>query len=204
MGGRWRARGLSTDGKPFSVEGEFLEVDPPRKLVQTWKPDWDGGHVTTVSYQLDPVPGSTRVTVRHSGFGERRESCTAHGTGWERVLTWLHGYFGALSYFLCKLIPPRPTFQQDMSESEMRLMREHVAYWTELCDRGVAIVFGPVADPKGGWGVGVVRVKDPEQLAQLQAKDPTIRSGLGFKYEAFAMPTVVLSSELRNRERTNP
>ncbi len=49
LGGRWRARGLSTDGKPFSVEGEFLEVDPPRKLVQTWKPDWDGGHVTAVT-----------------------------------------------------------------------------------------------------------------------------------------------------------
>ena len=38
------------------------------------------------------------------------------------------------------------------------------------------------------------------QLAQLQARDPTIRAGLGFKYEAVAMPAVVLGSELRNTE----
>lgn len=32
VGGKWRAEGAGADGKPFSVEGEFLEIDPPRRL----------------------------------------------------------------------------------------------------------------------------------------------------------------------------
>jgi uncharacterized protein YndB with AHSA1/START domain len=193
VGGRWRARGRGVDGKPFSVEGEFLEIDPPRKLVQSWKPDWDGGHLTTVTYRLEPIAGGTRVTVRHAGFGERRESCQNHGQGWEKVLGWLQEHLTVRQHFLCRLIPPRPTFQQDMSDAERKVMQEHVAYWTGLCEKGVALVFGPVADPKGGYGVGIIRVGDQDELAELQRKDPTIRAGLGFNYETLPMPTVVRS-----------
>src|SRR5215470_11426243 len=35
VGGRWQATGVAR-GAPYTLEGEFLEVDPPRKLVQTW------------------------------------------------------------------------------------------------------------------------------------------------------------------------
>src|SRR5262249_33178234 len=42
-GGRWRSEGKGADGSPFSVEGEVVEVDPPRRLVQTWKPSWEEG-----------------------------------------------------------------------------------------------------------------------------------------------------------------
>ena len=45
-----------------------------------------------------------------------------------------------------KLLSPRPIFAVDMSDSERLAMREHVAYWTELSQRGTAIVFGPVND----------------------------------------------------------
>ncbi len=51
--------------------------------------------------------------------------------------------------FLCKLIPPRPTFVQDMTEAERNVMQEHAIYWKGLIDRRIAIVFGPVLDPKG-------------------------------------------------------
>src|SRR5262245_61913229 len=47
-GGRWRAAGVGADGKRFAVEGEFLEIDPPHKLVHTWQPDWDPGKPTRV------------------------------------------------------------------------------------------------------------------------------------------------------------
>ena len=36
VGGRWRASGTDS-GRPYVIEGEFLEVDPPRKLVHTWQ-----------------------------------------------------------------------------------------------------------------------------------------------------------------------
>ena len=92
VGGRWRATGHGADGRPFSVQGEFLKVEPPRQLVQTWQPDWEGGLVTTLTYRLEPIAGGTRLTLRHEGFGEHRESCQSHGQGWERVLGWLGAY----------------------------------------------------------------------------------------------------------------
>ena len=69
-------------------------------------------------------------------------------------------------YFLCRLLPPRPSFAMDMSPSETKAMHEHVAYWTELLGKGSAIAFGPVLDPKGPWGVGIVSVRDNEELGE--------------------------------------
>ena len=90
VGGAWRAEGKSVDGTPYAVAGEFLEIVPPRRLVQTWAHDWDAGHpITKVTYTLDAIPGGTRLTVRHEGFVRRAESCTSHANGWDRVLGWL-------------------------------------------------------------------------------------------------------------------
>jgi uncharacterized protein YndB with AHSA1/START domain len=93
VGGAWRSEGVGADGKPFSVTGEFLEIDPPRKLVQTWRADWDGGATTTITYRLEPIAKGTRLTLRHEGFGGRPESCDGHSQGWERVLGWLAAHF---------------------------------------------------------------------------------------------------------------
>ena len=97
-----------------------------------------------------------------------------------------------MSYFLCKLIPPRPTFAQDMTELEIKVMQEHVEYWTALADRGVAIAFGPVADPDGAWGVGILEVDNESDIQTISAKDPALKSGIGFKFEIYFMPRMVL------------
>ena len=65
----------------------------PRRIVMTWKADWDGGHVTTITYELQAIPGGTRLTLRHTGFGDRIDSCNGHANGWQRVLTWLCAFF---------------------------------------------------------------------------------------------------------------
>lgn len=96
VGGKWRAGGKGADGRSFSVEGVILAVDPPRKLVQTWKADWDGGKETKLTYSLDPIPDGTRVTVLHEGFAGRPQSCKDHGQGWERVLEWLSIHLSAV------------------------------------------------------------------------------------------------------------
>lgn len=93
VGGAWRTEGVGADGQPFSVGGEFVEIDPPRKLVQTWRADWDGGNVTTITYRLEPIAGGTRLTLRHEGFAGRADSCARHTEGWERVLSWLRDHF---------------------------------------------------------------------------------------------------------------
>ena len=89
VGGQWRSVGVDRDGKPFEVSGEFLEIDPPRKLVQTWAPKWVEGAPTKVTYLLEEIEGGTRITVRHEGFGAAAAACQSHAAGWERVFTWL-------------------------------------------------------------------------------------------------------------------
>jgi len=191
VGGKWTSRGRGADGKPFSVHGEFVEIDPPRKLVQTWVAEWDGNNTTKITYRLEPIDGGTRVTVRHEGFGTRHESCRVHAEGWERVLGWLNGHFAApeeqATFYFCRLLPPRPSFAMDMSDAEKKAMTEHVAYWAKLLGDGVAIVFGPVADPQGPWGLGVLRARDAAHLAELQRDDPAIRAAIGLRYEALPM-----------------
>src|SRR5207245_6870894 len=77
--------------------------------------------------------------------------------------------------FLFRLISPRPTFPIDMTESERKVMGEHVTYWTALRDKGIAIVFGPVLDHKGVWGVAVVETQDEATARAILANiDVTI------------------------------
>ncbi|OLE69030.1 hypothetical protein AUF78_13180 [archaeon 13_1_20CM_2_51_12] len=81
--------------------------------------------------------------------------------------------------FLLRLVSPRPTFPMDMTDSERRVMQEHVVYWTALRDKGIAIVFGPVLDPKGVWGVAVVETSDEANARALLVNDPVEKAGLG-------------------------
>jgi len=81
VGGRWRASG-HVHGQPYVLEGEFLEVDPPRKLVHTWQRAGALGAPTIVTYLLEALEGGTRITLRHEGFVARVQ-CTGACIGWE-------------------------------------------------------------------------------------------------------------------------
>jgi uncharacterized protein len=92
-----------------------------------------------------------------------------------------------MKYFLFKLIGPRPTFAQDMTAEERNLMQEHSAYWRNLLDQDIAIIFGPVMDPNGAYGLGIVKVDAQEETRALIAGDPAIKKNCGFKYEVYPM-----------------
>src|SRR5262249_8777862 len=81
IGGRWRASGIAR-GQPYALEAQFLEIDPPRKLVHTWHLVGTPNAPTTVTYDLEPLDGGTRVTLRHSGFTSA-DTCTNTAIGWE-------------------------------------------------------------------------------------------------------------------------
>ena len=83
-----------------------------------------------------------------------------------------------MQYFFLKLVPPRPTFSQDMTEAERAVMQEHVLYWKGLTDQGTAIVYGPVSDPNGGYGMGVVEVETEADVQRLIAGDPVRKANL--------------------------
>ena len=53
-----------------------------------------------------------------------------------------------MPFYFCRLLPPRPSFAHDMNEAERALMGEHSAYLQKLAEKGTAVLFGPVADPK--------------------------------------------------------
>jgi uncharacterized protein YndB with AHSA1/START domain len=92
VGGTWRASGVGIRG-PYALEGEFLEIDPPRKLVHTWNTVGTPAPPTTVTYLLDAVDGGgTRITLRHSGFKAREASigvCLGWETSFERLAEFL-------------------------------------------------------------------------------------------------------------------
>lgn len=93
-------------------------------------------------------------------------------------------------YFMLYLNPPRTTFFQDMTDDERGIMQKHIVYWTDLMSKGVIKVFGPVMDPKGVYGAGVVAVNNEEELKELMANDPA--NGLN-QYEWYPMKAVVPS-----------
>jgi len=97
--------------------------------------------------------------------------------------------------FLFKLIAPRPTFAQDMTEAERKVMQEHVVYWKGLADRGVAVVFGPVLDPKGVWGVAVVEVSDEAEARALVPNNPVFKAHLG-QIEVYPMSSGTIVRKL--------
>ena len=97
-----------------------------------------------------------------------------------------------MKYFFCKLTPPRPTFMIDMTDAERQVMRQHVAYWSDLAAKGTAILFGPVADPSGGYGIGVVEAADEAAVRELSVNDPVMKANAGFSYAIHLMPQAVL------------
>jgi uncharacterized protein YndB with AHSA1/START domain/biotin operon repressor len=77
------------------IEGENLELDPPRRLVQSyhavWGEDVAAAGTSRVSWQIEPVGDSCRLTVVHDELPEDADP-QLYG-GWPMILsglkTWL-------------------------------------------------------------------------------------------------------------------
>jgi uncharacterized protein YndB with AHSA1/START domain len=98
---RWMGEMAALDARPggeYRVEvlsgavavGEFLEVDPPRRLVWTW--GWEKQEVspvapgsTTIEIELEPDGDGTLLRFTHSGFADV-ETTQKHTHGWDHYL----------------------------------------------------------------------------------------------------------------------
>jgi hypothetical protein len=70
------------------ASGEFVEVDPPRRLVFTWGWSHDPAvppGATRVVVTLEPENGGTRVVLRHHGLPDDGQRAH-HRKGWELYL----------------------------------------------------------------------------------------------------------------------
>lgn len=64
------------------IEGEVLEVDPPRRLQARW---FVGGQPTTVTFDLQPDGVDTVLRVEHDGLGDGDQA--SFDGGWGTKLT---------------------------------------------------------------------------------------------------------------------
>jgi uncharacterized protein YciI len=82
-----------------------------------------------------------------------------------------------MSTFVFRLKAPRPNFALDMSDEEREVMGRHAAHWQPYIESGQMVIFGPVLDGAGSWGLGVVESDDEDELRELAARDPVVTTG---------------------------
>ena len=86
---------MTTSGGMALGEGEILEVDPPRRLVQTmtalWSDEVKGEGSSRITWEIEPVQDSCRLTVTHDLLRDGAND-QLYG-GWPMILsglkTWL-------------------------------------------------------------------------------------------------------------------
>ena len=74
------------------ARGEFVELDPPHRLVFTWgwEPDEDGASSvppgsSTIEIELEPNGNGTRLRFTHRDLPST-DSAESHGHGWDHYL----------------------------------------------------------------------------------------------------------------------
>jgi len=91
---QWTEGSEYRSGVPGVIEiaaGENLEVDPPRRLVQSFKALWSEDvqrqGTSRVTWEIEPVGSSCRLSVTHDQLGEDANS-ELFG-GWPMILSGL-------------------------------------------------------------------------------------------------------------------
>jgi uncharacterized protein YciI len=93
--------------------------------------------------------------------------------------------------FVFRLIPPRSDFAFTMNDEERATMTMHFGYWSGLAAEGKVLAFGPVDDPNGGYGIGIVLAEDAAEATALRDGDPAVLSPHGFRAEIAPMLSLV-------------
>jgi uncharacterized protein YciI len=75
-----------------------------------------------------------------------------------------------------------------MTDAEQEIMDRHAAHWQAYIDSGQMVIFGPVLDDSGSWGLGVVEADNEEELRAFAARDPAVTTGTT-EMELGKMPT---------------
>lgn len=84
-----------------------------------------------------------------------------------------------MTTFVFRLKAPRPNFALEMSDEEREIMGRHAAHWRPYIESGQMVIFGPVLDGTGSWGLGVVQAEDEDELRAFAARDPVVTTGTG-------------------------
>ncbi len=89
-------------------------------------------------------------------------------------------------HFYFKLIPPRPTFANDITDEERALMAKHGAYCQTQFEAGPLLLYGPVASTEGAFGLGILEVADEAEARHFGENDPSVLAGMN-RFEIYPM-----------------
>src|SRR5580698_5700384 len=94
VGGRYRVRFRLLDDTEHESSGEFVIVDPPKRVVMTWR--WvvggDDPGESQVDISLRAVDGGTELTFSHSRL-QSESARRSHEGGWDGALRKLQARF---------------------------------------------------------------------------------------------------------------
>ena len=93
VGGAYRFRFQTLDGREHEAFGEYLEVDPPRRLVMTWRYAFGGepeeaGRTSRIEVEVTPFEGGSELTFTHAQL-RNDASLASHERGWTGSLAKL-------------------------------------------------------------------------------------------------------------------
>lgn len=83
VGGRYRITMRGPDGVEHTVTGVYQVVEPPKRLVFSWKwEDKPSAGESTVTVELNERGRSTEIVLRHEGLPTEKEIAD-HNHGWD-------------------------------------------------------------------------------------------------------------------------
>ncbi len=97
------------------------------------------------------------------------------------------------SYF-CKYITPRPNFFATRTPVEASIMSDRDVWQTMLLNLGLIAAHGPGCDASGTYNVTIYTLATYEDVRDVTAEDPLIRSGIGIG--SYGIPDTPVSKTL--------
>ena len=90
VGGAFRVQFPTIDGLQHEACGEYLVIDPPRRLVMSWRWTSGGepgelGRTSRIEIDLTPVAGGIELSLMHSDLVSAVSELN-HQTGWSGAL----------------------------------------------------------------------------------------------------------------------
>ncbi len=182
--------------KPDAPEGErgsetctVLSFVPERMLSFTWNAPPELGAMrdehSFVVVEFQPLGETlTRVTLRHSGFGEGEAWQSVREyfePAWPWVLDQFVKHLGSpppyLSGYVMFLNPARDDFFESPTPEEGAKIQEHFTRLHELTKAGVVLFAGPCTDQIGP-GIVLFEASSEAEAREIMEADPAVASGV--------------------------
>lgn len=90
VGGRFRVV-MRDRGRDYEHTGEYREVQPPNRLVFTWRSPATGGRDTLVTVELRPHGQGTEMVLTHERLPDQA-AADQHTKGWGSIAVKLDTY----------------------------------------------------------------------------------------------------------------